>query len=157
MSPTPSHQPKRGKKILSIAAGLLLFWTVSAAVLFVPLTGWTSADVTTGQHSGYADLQTRRYNMSLENTTRFAAAAMTRNGWRVTRTDLAAGAVQGRKTGFPAPSEMTVTVTSEASDQRISRVSIRSRSTFGFADLGSNARYIRAIQAAMDDKLPRVE
>lgn len=143
------------KKILRTALGILLFWTVSAAIFFVPPAGWTSTDVTTGEHSGYPDLQPRVYDMSRENTIQFAQAAIARQtGWKVVKADPVQGTIEATAPGFPAPSDVTITVTPEA---QTSGVTIRSRSRFGFADLGANARYIRAIQATMDDKLPRLK
>ena len=47
--------------------------------------------------------------------------------------------------------DLTVTVSPEGNN---SRVVIRSHSRVGRADLGMNARHIRKLQAAMDDKLP---
>jgi uncharacterized protein (DUF1499 family) len=154
MSGKPTGEWNR-KKILRTALGLLLFWTISAAILFVPLAGWTSADVTTGQHAGYPDLQPRVYDMSRENTIQFAQAAIARQtGWKVVKTDTGQGILEATAPGFPSPSDITITVTPEA---QTSSVTIRSRSRFGFADLGANARHIRALQAAMDDKLPRLK
>jgi uncharacterized protein (DUF1499 family) len=142
------------RKILRTAAGLIAFWLVSAAVLFVPLAGWTSADVTTGRHPGYPDLQPHNYDMDPANTVRFAQAVIGRmRGWKVVRADASAGTLEATAPGFPAPSDVTLNVRTGGA---YSLVVIRSRSRFGFADLGVNARHIRALQAAMDDKLPRV-
>ena len=142
-------------KILQAAIGLFILWTVAAAVLFVPLPGWTSADVETGRHPGYPELQPRIYDMRPENTVQFAQAAIGRlSGWHMVKADPAARTVEATAPGFPAPSDVHISVNISGAN---SLVMIRSRSRFGFADLGANARHIRALQAAMDEKLPRVQ
>jgi fatty-acyl-CoA synthase len=93
--------------------------------------------------------------MPVNNTTLFASEAVRRlPGWRVLATDPASGIVRAearRAFPFPASDEVTVTVTPDGNG---ARVVIRSRSRVGKADLGENARHIRALQAAMDQRLP---
>ncbi|GAB4462367.1 MAG: hypothetical protein OHK0029_29080 [Armatimonadaceae bacterium] len=133
---------------------------IFAAVQMVPPAGWSSNDVTTGKHPGYPDLHPHRYDMSVNHTTIFAAEAARRLGWEVTRTDPQAGIVEAVVTVKPIPfkDDVTVTVTpDDTSGGKYTMVTIHSRSRVGSGDLGENARHIRALQAAMDDKLPRVD
>jgi uncharacterized protein (DUF1499 family) len=142
-------------KIVRTAVGLVILWTVAAAILFVPPAGWTSADVETGRHPGYPELQPHIYDMQPTNTVQFVQSAISRlSGWRMVKADPTTGTVEATAPGFPAQSDVTINVKISGAN---SLVMIRSRSRFGFADLGTNARHIRALQAQMDDKLPRVQ
>jgi len=51
--------------------------------------------------------------------------------------------------------EVTVRVRPAGPGGKHSRVTVRSRSRVGRGDLGENARHIRALQRAMDARLPR--
>lgn len=138
--------------IAALAATLLLF--------VVPRPWLTSSDVTTGAHPGYPDLQPRRYDFPPDQTLLFVGSAAARlPRWRVVRTDVPTGTVQIEvKTPLGLfTDDMTVHVTLTGPDGNSSLVTIRSRSRVGRADLGENARHIRALQAAMDDKLPRLD
>jgi uncharacterized protein (DUF1499 family) len=139
----------------------LLGALVSTAVLYVPAAGWSTNDVTTGKHPGYPDLQPRLYDSTVENATLLAAAGASRiPRWKVVRTVPQQGVMEAQvRTAIPLfTDDVTVTVTpAKAPDgQPAAEVTIRSRSRVGGGDLGENARHIRALQAAMDAKLPRI-
>jgi hypothetical protein len=149
----PSRRKLVGQGLLALAVGTL----VAAAVLYVPVAGWTTNDVTTGKHPGYPDLQSRVYDMEPSHCAMFAAQAARRLGWEVVETRPEAGTVRAVVTVFPIPfkDDLTVTATPDPKNPRHTVVEIRSRSRVGRGDLGENARHVRALQAAMDDKLPR--
>ena len=155
--PSPTPPPARltfGRMLKSILLPGLVGTAISCAGLFVPPAGWLTNDVTTGKHTGYPDLQPRNYNATVSNTTLFVADAASRKlGWKVTRTEPDKGSVVVRVPSGPFTDDLSVTVTAEGEG---SRVVVRSHSRVGFGDLGANARHIRALQAAMDDKLPRL-
>jgi uncharacterized protein (DUF1499 family) len=143
-------------RFLRQAVAALLLGTVAALIVTVPLAGWTTNDITTGQAAGYPDLTTRRYDMSVDNTTIFAAEALRRTpGGEVKQTDPTGGRVVGQAwvIGTPFHDDIEITV---APENGHAVVSIHSHSRFGFADFGVNAARIRSIQALMDDKLPRL-
>ena len=149
--------PTRKKRWLIVLGLLGLVGAVVAAVA-VPPTGWTSNDVTTGQHQGYPDLQSIRYDVDKRAATLLAAGAAQRiPGWTVKRT-LPDEGIMEAEVAVPAfarvfTDDVTVTVTEE---NNASVVRIRSRSRVGRGDMGENARHIRALQAAMNAKLPRL-
>jgi hypothetical protein len=125
----------------------------------VPRAGWTTRDVTTGHSTPYPDLETRTYDSSPENTAILAAAVAERlPRWLVLRTDLGAGIVECRVVPRLAllADDVTIRVTPTGPGGAFSRVDVRSRCEHAPADLGANARNIRALQAGMDDKLPPV-
>ncbi|MDX1934599.1 MAG: DUF1499 domain-containing protein [Capsulimonadales bacterium] len=151
-----SQRTHRSRRFLLQALCALAIGTVAALAWQVPPAGWTSNDVTTGRHPGYPDLQPRRYDMSVENTTTFASEALRRvPGGKVTRTVPAGGRVHGEAQvlGTPFVDDVEILVTPENGH---SLVTIRSRSRVGKGDLGVNAARIRAIQSTMDEKLPRL-
>lgn len=154
----PAGKSGRGKLALQFLLALVLGTAVAFAVVFVPPAGWTSSDVTTGKHSGYPDLTSRVYDMPVAQCVQFAAQASANLGWQVAKSDPAGGAVRAEAGSLPGPfrQEVTVTVTPDGENPRHSAVEVRSRSLLGGADLGANARNIRALQAWMDDKLPRI-
>ena len=153
MSPERRHAAVR---FLLQAVAALALGTVAALVVTVPRPGWTTNDITTGQSPGYPDLVPRRYDMSVANTTVFAAQALHRiPGGKVKKTDTANGKVEGEAwvTGTPFYDDVEITILPE---ENHSLVNIRSHSRVGRGDLGVNAARIRALQALMDDKLPRL-
>jgi len=158
---TVTATPKKNRlaRFLRVAAPVLLV-SLTVAFFAMPPAWRTLRDVTTGQTAAYPSLQPHVYDMEPDQTVILAAAAASRlPGWRVVRTDRETGAMTARVAGFPGATEE---VTAEAqplgpgSDRSLSRVVIRSRSLSGIGpgDWGANARHIRALQAAMDDKLP---
>jgi uncharacterized protein (DUF1499 family) len=133
---------------------------VTTAILYVPPAGWGSNDVTTGAHPGYPDLRPISYDSSPRNTLQFAAAAASSlRNWKVVKRDESEGSLHAEvRTALPLfIDDVTATVTPTGKDGNSSLVTIRSRSRVGTGDLGENARHIKALQAAMDAKLPRLE
>lgn len=129
-----------------------------AAGRFVPAAGWSQHDVLTGTSSGYPDLQPRRYDSTPDNTTAVAAAVAVRlPHWKVVSSDLGTHQVvcEVHDLFGLIIDDVTIGIQPDGPDGTASRVLIRSRSRRGFiGDLGANARNIRTLQAAMDDKLP---
>lgn len=146
------------KVALFLLVSLVILPGIAFAILYVPAAGWTSNEVTTGKHPGYPDLVPHVYDMSVANTTMFAAEAARRSGWTVKRTDPQTGEMEAAATIVPALSEsdVRVTVRPAPNNPRHSVVTVHAKSRLGGGDLGANARHIRALQAAMDDKLPLV-
>ena len=145
-------QPSR---VARIALGLAALG--AAGALLVPRAWLTTNDVTTGRHPGYPDLQDRRYDAPPAATLAAAADAARRlPRWRVVAVDQQDRTVRVEvRTGVGGfTDDLTVHVTPDGPDGGRSRVTVRSRSRVGRGDLGENARHIRALQAAMDRKLP---
>lgn len=155
---TASNSTKRRNPFLRLVLlPALIGVLISLAVLYVPPAGWLSNDVTTGKHSGYPDLQPRRYDSALNNTTILAsAAAATLRNWKVVETapDRGLVRIEVRDALLVFKDDVTVTITPTGTNGDSSEVVIRSHSRIPWGDLGENARHIRALQAAMDDKLP---
>lgn len=113
--------------------------------------GGTPTSITTGDGK-YSDLTPRVYDAPPAMVAAFTKEATTRLlGWRVQQ-----GGGDTNQVSVEVPSglftdDLTVTVSPEGNN---SRVVIRSHSRQGPADFGRNARHIRQLQAAMDDKLP---
>ena len=129
---------------------------IYAAIRYVPLAGWTSSDVTAGASAGYPDLQPRLYDSAPENTTVVASAVANRVlGWQVLKTDVPGRTVSAVAPGFLGMKTDEVQIRIEPIGS-VSRIVIRSHSRSLPADLGSNARHIRDLQTALDDKLPRL-
>lgn len=145
--------PSRRKQFILSGLVIAIGW-LAAALLYVPSAGWSTNDVTTGQHPGYPDLQPRRYDAPPEMAVQFAAAAASRiPRWKVVKTDLETLTVHTEvRTALPLfTDDVTVTV---LPDGDASKVIVRSRSRVGGGDLGENARHIRALQKEMDKRLP---
>lgn len=160
VKPTKTGSEKKRFWLRSIVLPALLGASLTTAIFYVPTAGWLSNDVTTGQHPGYPDLQPRKYDSSPTNTLQFAAAAATNiRNWKVIKRDETKGTVQIEvRTAIPVfTDDLTVLVAPTGANGDSSLVTIRSKSRVGKGDLGANARHIRALQAAMDDKLPRLE
>ena len=135
----------------------LLGTALTSAALLVPHAGWTTHDVTTGQSADYPDLQTHDYDASPPNALAVAAAEASRlPGWKAVHRDPVRGTLDAevRRLGSFFTDDVTVSVTPTGANGDSARVSIRSRSRGGGGDLGANARHIRALQAAMDGRLP---
>ncbi len=149
--------PSRGRRILRTLVSVIIaggLGTLGAMALYVPAPGWTSNDVTTGQHTGYPDLKPHRYDMPPDAVVQYAATVASRlPGWHVIKTDTPGLTIQAEaKTKIPVfTNDVTVTVTPEG---ETALVNIRSRSRMGGGDLGENARHIRDLQTAMDQRLP---
>ena len=77
--------------------------------------------------------------------------------WTVTKTDPVGNTLSAEvRTAFGGfTDDVTVSVVPDGPDA--ARVTVRSRSRVGRGDLGENARHIRALQKAMDERLPRAQ
>nr|CAA9290097.1 hypothetical protein AVDCRST_MAG63-4270 [uncultured Armatimonadetes bacterium] len=140
-------------------AALALLALCAFIPLILPRPWRTTNDVTTGRSREYPDLQDRHYAAPLRETLAAAeAAARDIRRWRVVRTDTTAHTLHVEiRTAIPLfTDELTARVAPEGPGHRHSRVNIRSRSRIGRGDLGENARHIRALQRAMDARLPRM-
>lgn len=159
-----TSQNKSARKRHLRAVALAWIFGIAIAALYVvmrdvPAAGWSINDVTTGVTLEYPELQSRVYDSSPENTTILAAAAATRlPRWKVIRTQPAAHRVTFEvKTPLGLfTDDVTVQVDPSGPEGNASKVKIHSRSRVGRADLGQNAQHIRELQAAMDEKLPRL-
>ena len=135
---------------------LLVGIAAAAAIVLIPRAWLTANDVTTGATPAYPDLRERLYDMPPDQTLQLAAAVASRiPRWKVVSTDRAGRVVHVEiRTAIGLfTDDLTIHVHPEG---RNSRVTIRSRSRVGRGDLGENARHIRALQTAMDSKLPQV-
>ena len=140
----------------ALSAAVLIGGGIFAAY-YVPLSGWTSNDVTTGKHPGYPDLQPRRYDMPASEVAAYAAAVIGKMPrWKLVAADRERGLVTAEVTVFPLPftDDLTVNVTPDGPDGKYSRVVVRSHSRVGQGDMGENARHIRSLLAEMDKRLP---
>ncbi len=136
------HPPAR---LLFVAVGAGL-----AAFFLVPRAWLTRNDVTTGRV--YAAPATRVFAEA-------EAACRALPRWTVTETNAATGTLTAEvRTAFGGfTDDLTVTIVPVSPNEDRARVTIRSRSRIGRGDLGENARHIRALQKAMDARLPRAE
>ena len=146
------RRPSRVTRIVRIGLSLALLVFFAA----VPRAWLSTNDVTTGKSPEYPDLQDRRYDFPPDETVAVADQVARRiPRWQVVSTDKARRTVQVLITtafgGFK--DDMTILILPEGKN---SRVTIRSHSRIGRSDLGENARHIRALQSAMDTKLPRL-
>lgn len=146
------------RRVLLFASLGLSLGLGAAALVVVPRAGWSTNDVTTGRAPGYPDLQNRVYDMPPVQTLQFARAAIALlPRWRLVSASAPTGSTlraQVRTVVGGFVDDVFVEVTPAGPNNDASRVVIRSRSRVGRADLGENARHIRALQAAMDNKLP---
>ena len=160
---TPEVAPKPKPNTLRTFVLPALFGAfVTFAFLYIPVAGWTSREAVTGG-TAYPDLTVRVYDASPTNTLQYAAAAASGiPGFTVTSRDEETGVLRGTvRTTIPLfTDDLTVTVTPEPLHKTPSddntRVEIASRSRLPLPDFGENARHIRALQTAMDARLPQV-
>ncbi len=155
MSSPPPPSKSRLVRIFRVVLPVLLVAALGA--YFVMPAAWrTVRDVTTGATGAYPDLQPHVYDMGPDQIVILTSAVASRlPGWRVVRTDRATGVMTAQVAGpLGMSSEVTARVEPQSPD--VSRVVIRSRSISGVGpgDWGVNARNIRALQSALDDKLP---
>jgi uncharacterized protein (DUF1499 family) len=107
-------------------------------------------DVSTGGTPGYPELQPRAYAASRERVFDGAlATARVMRGWRVTSADATAGEIRAVASVFLTPFRDDVTIQVSEEDGAVI-VNMRSASRVGRADLGVNARRIRAYLKALD-------
>lgn len=124
-----------------------------------PRAAWlTTNDVTTGRAPGYPDLQDRVYAAPAARVFAEAdAACRSLARWIVAEQDPVAGRLEVNVRTALGGFTDDVTVVVVPAGPNAARVSVRSRSRVGRADLGENARHIRALQKVMDARLPRAE
>jgi uncharacterized protein (DUF1499 family) len=127
--------------------------TALAGVAFLG-TRWPPInDVTTGKTLEYPDLQPGRYPHDPETVFRAArTVAETMPGWLLTTHERATRRLEAEARVSITPFTDDVTVWVEP-DEGGSRVLVRSRSRVGRADLGVNARRVRAFLRALDRRL----
>jgi uncharacterized protein (DUF1499 family) len=114
-------------------------------------------DVQTGQTPEYPDLQPRRYDLPRRRVWEAAlAAARSRRGWRIIESDEGAGEIRAVADVLLTPFKDDVSVSVAEEDGR-TVVNVRSRSRVGRADLGVNARRVRAYLRALDARLGATE
>lgn len=111
-------------------------------------------DVTTGESFAYPELRAHVYFAGVPAVFEAAQTAIQDlKGWRlvVANPEISTlhAEAEARFGGFLSD----VTVTVAALGERHARAVIRSRSRLGRGDLGENARHIRALQTAMDERL----
>lgn len=128
--------------------GLALVW------IYRNRRGLTVNDVTTGESFAYPDLRAHVYFAEAEAAFEAAVSAIKGlSGWRLVHAEPESGTLfaeaEARFGGFLSDVIVTVSPLGE----RHSRVVIRSVSRLGRGDLGENARHIRALQSAMDERL----
>jgi uncharacterized protein (DUF1499 family) len=141
--------------LVKIGGTVLICGAVAVAIWLIPPAGWTTNDITTSAAPDYPDLTSRVYDMAPAQTIEVAAAVATQKlGWKIVQSNLAGGVLSAEaKTPLGLfTDDVIVTVTPKGDN---SLVTIRSHSRVGRADLGENARHIRALQAAMDGQLNR--
>jgi uncharacterized protein (DUF1499 family) len=110
-------------------------------------------DVTSGQTPEYPDLQPRQYPADPQTVFHAVQTVAARTpGWRITSVDAANGVLQAAAWVLLTPFTDDVTVRVEPVNGG-SRVQMRSHSRVGRADLGVNARRIRAFLRALDREL----
>ena len=110
-------------------------------------------DVTTGETPEYPDLQPQRFDADRESVFEAAVSAASSIGIEITSKDLSSGVITGVATTriFRFKDDVTITI---ARDGESTVVSIRSASRVGKSDLGMNAKRIRALQAAIAERIP---
>ncbi len=133
---------------IGIVLGVLIALRVVAAFIWPTIN-----DVTTGATPQYPDLQPQMFRQAYEQVFD-AAAAVARGemGWEVTEEDRTKGVIQAVAATrlFRFKDDVTVLFGHEG-DQ--TKVVVRSHSRIGKGDLGTNARRIRAFQAALAKRL----
>lgn len=143
--------------------GLVLVLVLGTFVmLLIPRAWMTVSDVTTGATPEYPDLKPRRYDMSPNQTLDLAAAVIGKlPSWKVVRRDTETRTLEatvkvsiGLFTDDVTVTVRPVVVGDGKTTSPSSEVVVRSRSRLGRGDLGENARHIRVLQAAMDERLP---
>ena len=132
---------------IGIVLGVLIALRVVAAFIWPTIN-----DVTTGATPQYPDLQPQLFRQPVEQVFDAAAAVAHEMGWDVTQEDRTKGVIQAVASTrlFRFKDDVTVLFGHEG-DQ--TKVVVRSHSRIGKGDLGTNARRIRAFQAALAKRL----
>jgi uncharacterized protein (DUF1499 family) len=132
---------------IAVVLGVLIALRVVAAFIWPTIN-----DVTTGATPQYPDLQPQLFRQSYEQVFDAAAAVAREMGWDVTSEDREKGVIEAVATTrlFHFKDDVTLTFGREGEQ---TKVAVRSHSRIGKGDLGTNARRIRAFQAALTKRL----
>jgi len=136
-------------RALAVVTVLLVVAAATAMATWPPIN-----DVTTGQTPEYPDLQPRAYNFSRDRVF-YAVLECIEADDRMTpvSSDLATGVVQAEAQTLSRTFTDDLTVRVEPNGDGGAIVFVRSRSRVGRADFGQNARTIRRLFAALDERL----
>ena len=142
------------KIALAFAAACLIAGS-AILVAVTPRAGWTTSKASNSGSRDYPDLAPRVYDLDPDNTLTLAVqVASGLPGWRVVRTDRAAGQITATVGVPPVLPLFTDDVVIRVSPEgRNTRLVIESASRIGRADLGENARHIRAFLRALDQRV----
>ena len=143
---------KTGTRGLAVAGGL--------AALALGYWGWTNRrlfyvhDITSGENAAYPELRSRVYYAEVASAMTAGEQALRRlPRWKLVARDAENDALEAEVRALVGPFTDDVTVYFFPLGHGQTRVTIRSRARRGGGDLGRNAAHIRALQAAMDDRL----
>ena len=129
---------------------------VVAVGLGIALTRWPRInDVETGRTPEYPDLKVQRFTATDERVTRAARGAVANlPGWELVGSGRGPGGAElqaiARTRVLRFKDDVTVRIRRREGS---AEVAVRSRSRFGKADFGQNARNIRAFQAEMERQM----
>ncbi len=143
-----------------IYAGVIVGIVLLASSPFILGLLWPRLnDVRTGETPQYADLQPQRFNQPVEKVFAAALAVVQTSGWDIRLTEAlpnasGQGVIEATATTrlLKFKDDVTITITSNNS---AALVHVRSKSRIGKGDLGTNARRIRAFQAALAAELAK--
>ena len=153
MSSEPKRRSNRKRGLMAGALAVLAFCMVERR-------WFTTNDITTGQTPEYPDLPSRIYAADLTATRKAAVEAVAAiPRWRVMPgpdTEVVRAEVRTALFRFVDDVEVRFQALTAHPAPR-TKVVIRSHSRVGKGDLGENARHIRALQDAMEARLPRAD
>lgn len=135
-------------------------WLWLGAGLAAAYFGWVNrrlflvSDVTTGESAAYPALRSRVYYAEINRAMTAAEQALGRlPGWQLVSRDSENDILEAEVQTPLGLLTDDVTVYFFGLGRGQTRVTIRSRSRIGTADLGRNAAHLRQLQAAMDSRL----
>jgi uncharacterized protein (DUF1499 family) len=140
-------------KANKVIAGSVVALVLLASSPFILRFIWPRInDVKTGATPEYPDIQPQRFNQPLDKVFEAAMNSAQAMGWEIRETDRERGIIEAIATTplLRFKDDVTVTLTGEG-DATI--VNVRSKSSAGKGDLGTNARRIRAFQAELAKRL----
>jgi len=138
---------------MNVTSGRLLAVVVAVGAGWALLAWPILNDVETGKTRQYDDLTPRRYRSSLAATSKAVEQTLGATpGFRLVGGGSGRGGAEfvAQHSFGPLVEELTIRIQSKEGG---SLVSVRSRSSYGPADFGQNARNIRAFLAALDARL----
>lgn len=151
------EKSRRRRRLLTLAAILVL------GACIVERRWFLLNDITTGATAAYPELQAHIYAADAATTRTAAEAAIdSLRRWKLVETPEIEGGetpplhAEVRSFLFHFVDDVTVRFETIPATPPRTRVVIRSHSRVGKGDLGENARSIRALQAAMDIRLPLI-